>query len=52
MEPIMTEQPRETRVLNAVVSVVDSLLDDFDIVELLTVLTEHCAQLLDVAAAG
>jgi hypothetical protein len=31
---------------------VDSLLDDFDVVELLTDLTEHCARLLDVAAAG
>jgi transcriptional regulator with GAF, ATPase, and Fis domain len=31
---------------------VDSLLDDFDVVELLTELTEHCAELLDVASAG
>jgi GAF domain-containing protein len=52
MEPFVIEIPRETRVLNAVVSLVDSLLDDFDIVELLTELTEHCAQLLDVATAG
>jgi GAF domain-containing protein len=44
--------PRETRVLDAVVSLVDSLLDDFDVVELLTELTERCAQLLDIAAAG
>lgn len=48
----MTETPRETRVLGAVVSLVDSLLDDFDVVELLTELTEQCAQLLDIAAAG
>lgn len=48
----MTETPRETRVLGAVVSLVDSLLVDFDVVELLTELTEHCAQLLDVEAAG
>ena len=48
----MTDTPRETRVLDAVVSLVDSLLDDFDIVELLTELTERCADLLDVAAAG
>src|SRR6476620_4664511 len=52
MEPIVTEIPRETRVLDAVVSLVDSLLDDFDVVDLLTELTEQCAQLLDVAAAG
>ncbi len=48
----MTETPRETRVLDAVVSLVDSLLDDFDVVDLLTELTERCAELLDVAAAG
>jgi GAF domain-containing protein len=46
------DTPRETRVLNAVVALVDSLLDDFDVVDLLTGLTEHCAELLDVAAAG
>lgn len=48
----MTETPRETRVLDAVVTLVDSLLEDFDVVELLTDLTEHCTQLLDVASAG
>jgi GAF domain-containing protein len=48
----MTETPRETRVLDAVVSLVDSLLGDFDVVDLLTELTERCAELLDVASAG
>lgn len=48
----MTDPSRETRVLDAVVTLVDSLLDDFDIVELLTELTERCADLLDIAAAG
>ncbi len=48
----MTETPRETRVLDAVVSLVDSLLVDFDVVDLLTELTERCAQLLDVESAG
>jgi hypothetical protein len=48
----MTDTPRETRVLDAVVSLVDSLLDDFDVVDLLTELTERCTELLDVAAAG
>jgi hypothetical protein len=46
------EAPRETRVLNAVVEIVDSLLDDFDVVDLLTGLTERCAELLDIEAAG
>lgn len=44
--------PRETRVLGAVESLVDSLLDDFDLVDLLTDLTERCAELLDIEAAG
>ncbi|BBZ63611.1 GAF and ANTAR domain-containing protein [Mycolicibacterium monacense] len=48
----MTDPSRETRVLDAVVTLVDSLLDDFDVVDLLTELTERCADLLDVAAAG
>ena len=48
----MTEASRETRVLDAVVSLVDSLLDDFDVVDLLTELTERCGQLLDIEAAG
>lgn len=48
----MTDTPREARVLDAVVSLVDNLLDDFDVVELLTELTERCADLLDIAAAG
>ena len=48
----MTRTGREGLVLEAVVSLVDSLLDDFDVVELLTQLTERCADLLDVASAG
>jgi hypothetical protein len=48
----MTDTPRETRVLNAVVSLVDTLLVDFDVVDLLTELTERCAQLLDIESAG
>jgi hypothetical protein len=48
----VTDTARESRVLDAVVSLVDSLLDDFDVVDLLTELTERCAGLLDVAAAG
>ncbi len=48
----MTDTPRETQVLDAVVSLVDSLLVDFDVVDLLTDLTVRCADLLDVAAAA
>ncbi|BCZ20932.1 transcriptional regulator [Mycobacterium senriense] len=52
MEAKLTDTPREARVLDAVVSLVDSLLDDFDVVDLLTELTKQCTELLDVAAAG
>jgi GAF domain-containing protein/ANTAR domain-containing protein len=48
----MIEPTRESQVLDAVVGLVDSLLADFDVVDLLTDLTERCAALLDVAAAG
>jgi GAF domain/ANTAR domain len=48
----MTQSRRERDVLEAVVSLVDSLLDDFDVVELLTQLTERCSDLLDVSSAG
>jgi GAF domain-containing protein len=48
----MTDTPREPRVLDAVVTLVDSLLFDFDVVDLLTELTEHCARLLDIESAG
>lgn len=48
----MTDIPRETRVLDAVVTLVDTLLHDFDVVDLLTDLTQQCADLLDVASAG
>jgi transcriptional regulator with GAF, ATPase, and Fis domain len=49
----MTEPAgREGDVLDAVVSLVDSLLHDFDVVELLTQLSERCVHLLDVASAG
>jgi GAF domain/ANTAR domain len=49
---MVSDNLRETRVLSAVVSLVDRLLDDFDVVDLLTDLTERCAELLDVASAG
>lgn len=48
----MTDPSREIEVLDAVVTLVDSLLDDFDVVDLLTGLTERCSELLDVTAAG
>lgn len=48
----MTGTSREQEVLDAVISLVDSLLEDFDVVELLTQLTERSTHLLDVTASG
>lgn len=48
----MPDHARDIQVLGAVASLVDRLLVDFDVVDLLTELTERCAQLVDVDAAG
>ncbi|AQT78690.1 transcriptional regulator [Mycolicibacterium litorale] len=48
----MTDISREPQVLHAVASLVDSLLVDFDVVDLLTDLIQHSAELLDIAAAA
>jgi GAF domain-containing protein len=43
---------RETMLARALVELADSLVSDFDVTELLTVLTDRCVDVLDVAAAG
>jgi transcriptional regulator with GAF, ATPase, and Fis domain len=43
---------RERTVSQAFVSIAQSLVDGFDVVELLTGLTSDCARLLDIASAG
>ncbi|ULE33998.1 GAF and ANTAR domain-containing protein [Mycobacterium sp. IDR2000157661] len=48
----MTDTAPESRALAAVVSLVGVLLEDYDVVDLLTDLTDRCAELLDVDAAG
>jgi GAF domain-containing protein/ANTAR domain-containing protein len=48
----VTAEKREADVVNAFVSLTDSLLDDFDAVDLLTQLTVECSRLLDIASAG
>jgi GAF domain-containing protein len=44
--------PRETLLAKTLVGLADTLVDDFDVVELLTHLTDGCIDVLDVAAAG
>lgn len=47
----MTET-REREIINAFVEMSNELVDDYDVVDVLTQLTSHCARLLDVSAAG
>jgi GAF domain-containing protein len=44
--------PRETLLAKTLVALADTLVDDFDVVELLTLLTDGCIDVLDVGAAG
>lgn len=48
----MDEVPRELQWAEAFVALADTLLDDFDIIDFLHVLAEHCVTLLNVTAAG
>src|SRR6266516_2166424 len=43
---------READVVRSLVEMADTLVDDFDIVDLLTSLADRCVQLLEVSAAG
>lgn len=43
---------RETMLARALVELADNLVADFDVAELLIVLTDRCVDVLDVAAAG
>jgi GAF domain-containing protein len=44
--------PRESMLVRALVELADTLVADFDVVELLTLLTDRCVEVLDVGAAG
>ena len=44
--------PREALLARTLVELADTLVDDFDVVELLTRLTDRCVEMFDVAAAG
>jgi GAF domain-containing protein len=43
---------RQALTATTFVEIVDTLVDDFDVIEVLTVLTSRCVELLDAAAAG
>jgi transcriptional regulator with GAF, ATPase, and Fis domain len=50
---VVTDMPtRETLIAQTFVQLADSLVDEFDIVDLLTVLADRCMQLLGATAAG
>ncbi|USX54069.1 GAF and ANTAR domain-containing protein [Lentzea sp. HUAS12] len=48
--PSRTE--RESRLLHALVELADTLVDDYDVVDVLHRLVEHCVRLLDATVAG
>ena len=49
---MMGTMPREALLARTLVRLADSLVDDFDVVELLNALADGCVDVLDVAAAG
>ena len=43
---------RQTLTANTFVELIDTLVDDFDVIDVLTMLASRCVELLDAAAAG
>ena len=44
--------PREAKLARALVELADTLVADFDVVELLSRLADRCVDVLDISAAG
>jgi GAF domain-containing protein len=44
--------PREALLIRTLVDLADNLVDDFDVIDVLTMLSDRCVQTLDVASAG
>lgn len=44
--------PKEALLVRTLVQLAESLVDDFDVVELLSMLTDRCVDVLDISAAG
>src|SRR4029077_3711221 len=42
----------ESLIIRALVELADTLVDDFDVVDLLTLLTDRCVEVLDISAVG
>jgi len=52
MGPEGVEMPREALLARTFVELADSLVDDFDVVDLLTRLADRCVEIVDAIAAG
>jgi len=44
--------PDQNRLTNTLVELADTLVDDFDVIDLLTLLVDRCVEILDIRAAG